>query len=105
MDDLVFVGMVDPVRDLLDEVNSLVRAGLGPAVRTANVIGYGELLDHVDHSTGLDEAVARIKQNTRRYAKRQITWFRHQLDCTFFDQNTRLKEKLQQYLKVHWGNR
>ena len=89
----------------LDEVNSLVRAGLGPAVRTANVIGYGELLDHVDHSTGLDEAVARIKQNTRRYAKRQITWFRHQLDCTFFDQNTRLKEKLQQYLKVHWENR
>jgi len=41
-----------------------------------NTVGYRELFDHFDGLTSLDEAVARIKTNTRRYAKRQMTWFR-----------------------------
>lgn len=69
---------------LVDEVQSLIKAGLGPAVRKANVIGYNEILDHLQGDWGLDEAAAMIKQNSRRYAKRQMTWFRHQAECQFF---------------------
>lgn len=48
-------------------------------VKKTNVIGYNELLEHINGNTSLLEAVLLIKQNSRRYAKRQYTWFRHQL--------------------------
>ena len=74
--------MID--RGLLDEVNRLADRGLTERVRRANVIGYQELLDHVEGRGRLDEAVAMIKQNSRRYAKRQMTWFRHQVEGVYF---------------------
>ena len=39
-------------------------------------VGYSELFDYFDGKITRDEAVDKIKQNTRRYAKRQLTWFR-----------------------------
>ena len=39
-------------------------------------VGYTELFDHLDGKLSLNEAVEKIKQNTRNYAKRQMTWFR-----------------------------
>lgn len=62
---------------LLDEIKALAESGWMDRLRAARVIGYDELLDHMDGRTTLDDAVAMIKQNTRRYAKRQMTWFRH----------------------------
>lgn len=41
-----------------------------------NTVGYKELFDHFDGKTGLDAAISLIKQHTRNYAKRQLTWFR-----------------------------
>jgi tRNA dimethylallyltransferase len=70
---------------MLDEVERLIKNGLQPQLRRANVIGYEELLDYFEDRLSLDEAVALIKQNSRRYAKRQMTWFRHQADCQFFE--------------------
>lgn len=69
---------------LLEEVKRLVGRGLGPALRRANVIGYEELLDFLDGRVSLDGGVDLIKQNSRRYAKRQMTWFRHQTECDYF---------------------
>lgn len=69
---------------LLEEVKRLVDRGLRPALRRANVIGYDELLDFLDRRISLDEGVDLIKQNSRRYAKRQMTWFRHQTECEYF---------------------
>jgi tRNA dimethylallyltransferase len=89
---------------LLAEVETLVRDGLGPALRKANVIGYDELLDYLDNRFPLDAAVARIKQNTRRYAKRQVTWFRHQLECAFFEQMEPLHEAINKYLTAYFGD-
>jgi len=58
---------------LLDEVTALLPyRDLSPL----QSVGYAELFDSLDGRYTLDEAVARIKQNTRRYAKRQLTWFR-----------------------------
>ncbi|MCP4684314.1 MAG: tRNA (adenosine(37)-N6)-dimethylallyltransferase MiaA [bacterium] len=72
---------------LLGEIETLVREGFTERIRLANVIGYAELLDYLDGEAGLDQAIAAIKQNSRRYAKRQITWFRHQADCRFFEES------------------
>jgi len=75
---------------LLDEVKSLCDRGLTEAIRNSRVIGYTELLDYLEGSRPLEEAVALIKQNSRRYAKRQMTWFRGQADCRYFDSSLAL---------------
>ena len=49
-----------------------------------NTVGYKELFDVIEGKTSLEEAVNLIKQNTRRYAKRQLTWLRHWTDKRVF---------------------
>jgi len=58
---------------LLDEVKALLPYRHFNALRT---VGYTELFDYLDGKISLEDAVALIKQNTRQYAKRQITWFK-----------------------------
>ena len=58
---------------LLEEVKNLYPYKHLNALRT---VGYQELFDYLDKKISLDEAVALVKQNTRQYAKRQLTWFR-----------------------------
>ena len=84
---------------LLDEVRSLVDAGLGNAVRSANVIGYKEMLDYLEGRRSLPEAVNLLKQNTRRYAKRQVTWFRHQTEARLYSYAEGLKKDLVRLLQ------
>jgi len=78
----------------LEEIQNLIKEGWADKIRKANVIGYNELLDYIDGNLPLDEAVSLVKQNTRRYAKRQMTWFRKQKDCRFFPDQNSLKEAL-----------
>ena len=67
---------------LLGEVTSLVEAGLLPKSSTAaQAIGYKELIEHIEGRCTLTEAVEQIKLSSRRYAKRQLTWFRHEADA------------------------
>lgn len=49
-----------------------------------NTVGYKELFQHFDGALSLDEAVARIKRNTRVYARKQQTWFRRDASITWF---------------------
>jgi tRNA dimethylallyltransferase len=49
-----------------------------------NTVGYKELFDYLENKTSLDKAIELIKQHTRNYAKRQITWFKNDEDCTQF---------------------
>ena len=73
------------IRDgLLVELERLIVAGQKEKIRSARIIGYDELLDVLDGHLLLKQAVDLIKRNTRRYAKRQMTWFRHQARCQFF---------------------
>jgi tRNA dimethylallyltransferase len=58
---------------LLEEVRGLLPYQQLNALQT---VGYRELFDHLNGNTSLDRAVALIKQNTRHYAKRQMTWFK-----------------------------
>ena len=61
---------------LLEEIRSLLAAGLGPETTALQAIGYKEFLDYLAGRCTLAEAVAAVQQATRRYAKRQLTWFR-----------------------------
>lgn len=67
---------------LLDEVKCLYEKGLlGEKTTASQAIGYKELLLHLKGELTLKEATELLKQSTRRYAKRQLTWFRHERDA------------------------
>jgi tRNA dimethylallyltransferase len=61
---------------LVEEARVVIGSPFGGALRTGKILGYQELLPFFEGQMGLAEAVTAIKQNTRRYAKRQFTWFR-----------------------------
>lgn len=61
-------------RGLVEEARSLWNAG--KMKTAANAIGYKELIPYFENAAPLEECIDRIKQESRRYAKRQLTWFR-----------------------------
>lgn len=69
---------------LLDEVRGLIARGWGET-RPMRSVGYAEAQAHVLGRLGRDEALALAKQRTRRYAKRQLTWFRANEQIHWFD--------------------
>lgn len=73
VDEMVKQGLLDEVKALLPyrHLNAL------------NTVGYSELFDYFDNKTDLETAIAAIKQNTRRFAKRQMTWFRKDQQITW----------------------
>ena len=66
---------------LLDEVKGLVEKRHTNAL---NTVGYKELFDYLDGRWPLEEAVERIKGNTRRYARKQLTWYKRDEDMHWF---------------------
>jgi len=79
---------------LLNEVERLIENGLKDAIRKVNVIGYNELLRYFENEISLETAINLIKQNSRRYAKRQITWFKGTKNINFYDSAEALKADL-----------
>ncbi len=63
-------------------------------------VGYRELFDYFDGKTTLDFAIEQIKMNTRRFAKRQITWFKRTENVSWFDYLTDRKEIIQVIEKI-----
>lgn len=61
---------------LADEVKNLVDMGCTREMNSMKGIGYKEVMDYLDGKTSMEETVEIIKQSSRRYAKRQLTWFR-----------------------------
>jgi len=67
---------------LIEEVRSLIPYRHMNALKT---VGYSELFDYFDGTTDLETAIDLIKQNTRRFAKRQLTWFRKDKDMKWME--------------------
>jgi len=67
------------------EVQSLYEKGLRIDSQAGQALGYKQILRHLNGEIILDEAVASIKQETRRYAKRQLTWFRRNRQIHWLD--------------------
>ena len=77
-----FVDMVEA--GLLEEVRRILAAGVSPNVKPFESLGYKQALAVVRGQLSLDQAVASAQMETRRYAKRQMTWFRREKDVTWF---------------------
>lgn len=78
---------VDAMMDmgLLDEIKNLKTLGLDDKFISMQGIGYKEVLPYLDGKYSYDSMVSTIKQNSRRYAKRQLTWFRRYDSIKWFD--------------------
>ena len=79
---------------LLEEAKSLINKR---GVNALNTVGYKEIFDYLDGRWSLEEAVERIKGNTRRYARKQLTWYKRDEDMHWFHPND--KQELLNYLK------
>jgi len=69
---------------LFDEVKNLYEAGIKDC-QSIQAIGYKELYDYFAGNSTKVEAIELLKRNSRRYAKRQLTWFRNKMDVKWFD--------------------
>lgn len=96
--DVITIGLTAD-RDIIysrinKRVDMMVKTGLVEEVKTLykfkdlnalNTVGYKELFDYLEHKYTLDEAIEKIKINTRRFAKRQLTWYRKDNSITWFN--------------------
>lgn len=96
VDKMMENGLLDEARSLLDENH----------LNALNTVGYKELFTYFDKESTLDFAISEIKKNSRRFAKRQLTWFRKDPDILWFDYKDKfeviiraIEEKLPAYLK------
>jgi tRNA dimethylallyltransferase len=74
VDAMFAAGWIDEVQKLLDRGQTLGRTA-------AQAVGYREIFDHLAGKRGLEETKQLIKQRTRQFAKRQLTWFRSLREC------------------------
>ena len=77
---------------LIAEVEGLMARGLERDTTAGQAIGYKECMDYLEGVCTLEEAVATIKQRTRRYAKRQLSWFGHDGRVSWIDMESRTLE-------------
>lgn len=75
VDDMMHEGLLEEVRLLYTHKK----------LHTLNTVGYQELFDYIEDKLTYEQAVALIKQNTRNYAKRQLTWFKKDNNIKWFD--------------------
>lgn len=89
---------------LYKEVKFLYKKYGGDTLKKINIIGYSEFIDFFEGRITFEKAIEDIKRNSRRYAKRQLTWFRNQKDYIWFDldkvkEDEIIKEIKELYLK------
>ena len=101
---MVKLGIDMPREDLIERINrrtdAMISAGLVEEARqnianrhlnALNTVGYKEIFDFLDGNCSLEDAMEKIKINTRKYAKRQMTWFRKDKDITWINGENELE--------------
>jgi tRNA dimethylallyltransferase len=73
------------IKGLVNEVKTLLASGVKPEMTAMQAIGYKELVRYLKGEMTLEQAKEKIKQESRRYAKRQLTWFRRDESITWFE--------------------
>ncbi len=79
---------------LVDEVTGLVNHGCTRDMVSMQGLGYKEILDYLDGSCTLEEAVYRLKRDTRHFAKRQLTWFKREQDVHWLNREDKTEDEL-----------
>ena len=70
---------------LVEETEQLLNHGLAENKTAMQAIGYRQVVEHLRHERSLEETIALVKQRTRQFAKRQMTWFRRQLPARWLE--------------------
>jgi len=84
---------------LAEEVKMLKERGFSPKLKALKTVGYQELFAYLNGEVDLHTAIENIKLNTRHYAKRQLTWFKHDKEVIWFDaEDGGLLEKILEHL-------
>ena len=86
---------------LVDEVKNILSLGYSKKINALNTVGYKEIISYLENEISLERAVELIKRNTRRYAKRQMTWFRKAKEINWLacDENTSAEQLASLILK------
>ena len=84
---------------LVGEVKQLVSMGYGKA-KPLETIGYKEIISYLNDEFTLTEAADKIKQSTRNYAKRQVTWFKYVKDAVFINCETDIETQAREVIKL-----
>ena len=82
-------GLVNEVKNLKKYKN----------LNALNTVGYKEIFDFLDSKINLDEAIEQIKRNTKKYSKRQMTWFKKYKNVLWIDENDKLDQVINKLKK------
>jgi tRNA dimethylallyltransferase len=91
---------------LVDEVRGLLARGVPTDAKPFGAIGYRHVLANLDNSGPWEDTIRMIQRDTRRYAKRQLTWFRRQSNTTWFDgpgDDKAIKEEVHRRVNLFLG--
>ncbi|MBW2616261.1 MAG: tRNA (adenosine(37)-N6)-dimethylallyltransferase MiaA [Deltaproteobacteria bacterium] len=85
---------------LVGETESLLRKGYSPDLKPMKAIGYRHMITYLKGDWSLDEAISELQKDTRRYAKRQLTWFRADPEVTWIEPGNFhvVKDKVKEFL-------
>lgn len=113
--DIIKIGVDMPREELYERIDRrvdiMVEQGLEPEARSVShlrhlnslqTVGYREMFDYFDGITTREEAIDLIKRNSRRYAKRQLTWFRRDEEIAWF--NPKESEKIVEYINQRFAH-
>lgn len=93
---------VDQMMDqnLLDEAKYVYEKNLPKEATCMQAIGYKEFFEYFEKKQSLEECVEKLKQNTRRYAKRQLTWFKNMKNIIWLDSNKTKENMCDEILRI-----
>jgi tRNA dimethylallyltransferase len=95
----------------VDEVHALIGLGVQPSAKPMGAIGYRHIVENAESGSTWDETIGMIQRDTRRYAKRQMTWFRKLPGTIWFDgfgDNPQIKEAVHRRIQLlipRWSQR
>ena len=93
------------IAGLFEEVESLLKKGVKADSVPMQAIGYKEAAGFLNGGEKKEEAIARIKQATRNYAKRQLTWFKRYKDAVWIDSDEDNSQKTAGDIIKAWKSR
>jgi len=87
----------------LDEVKMLLKEGYSPDLKSMQSLGYRHMVEYITGKISWDKALDTMKRDTRRYAKRQLTWFKADHEMKWFtpDQTEQMQNEIERFLGIH----
>lgn len=92
VDIMVEQGLIQEVQNLIQKYDQYPTA--------MQALGYKEIKQYLEGNTSKEEAIETIKQETRRYAKRQLTWFRKNKETIWLDASKKIEDNIENILKI-----